>query len=112
MKIAYPIIFAVGLIGNFLNFYIFTRTRLKGLSTVRSLAYLSLVDAVYILIGIPHIILIIYQDYNLRDHSHFACSWHSFLTIYLSHLSSNHSLYYASLHSRLNIFNLTELDIN
>ena len=88
MEIAYIIILVVGLIGNFLNFYIFTRTRLKGLSTTRFLAYLSLVDALYIFTGIPHIILIINFDFNLRDYSNLACSLHSFLTIYLSHLSS------------------------
>lgn len=88
MIIAYPIILVVGLIGNFTNFYVFTRRRLKGLSTFRVLAYLSLVDALYIFIGISHIIIIIFFDHNFRNDSNLACSVHSFLTIYLSHLSS------------------------
>ena len=89
LKIILPVILVIGICGNGLNLYIFTCTRLKGLTTFRILAYLSFVDIFFIGIGIPHIITIIYQNYDFRSSSDIICSAHSFLIIYLSHLSSN-----------------------
>lgn len=89
LKIILPVILVFGVCGNGVNLYIFTCSRLKGLTTFRVLAYLSFVDIFFIGIGIPHIITIIYQNYDFRSNSDIICSVHSFLIIYLSHLSSN-----------------------
>jgi len=59
------------------------------LSTFRFLAYLSIIDLLYLLIGLSHIIVINYTGYDFRSYSSLTCSVHSFLTLYLSHLSSN-----------------------
>ena len=91
LEITAPIILIIGTFGNLLNFYIFTRPvfRSKSLATFRFLAYLSIVDFFYLLIGLSHIVVINYFDYDFRNYSSFTCSMHSFLTLYLSHLSSN-----------------------
>ena len=91
LVITAPIILFIGTFGNLLNFYIFTRPvfRSKSLSTFRFLAYLSIIDLFYLLIGLTHIIVINYTGYDFRNYSNFTCSIHSFLTLYLSHLSSN-----------------------
>ena len=89
LKIASPIIFIIGIFGNLLSFSIFTNERMKHLPTFRFLSYLSMIDCLYILIGIPHIMSITFFNYDFRNTSNFVCSIHSFLTIYLSHLSSN-----------------------
>jgi hypothetical protein len=88
-KIVLPILFNFGVFGNLTNLYVFTRPQLKKLQTFRLLTYLSLIDLLYVLIGIPHIIIILYDGYDFRTRSNWVCSLHSFLTIYLSHLSSN-----------------------
>ncbi len=62
---------------------------MKSLPTFKFLAYLSLIDCLHIVTGIPHIISITYGDYDFRNTSNFLCSFHTFLTIYSSHLSSN-----------------------
>lgn len=91
LQIAAPIILIIGTFGNLLNLYIFTQPvfRTKGLGTFRFLAYLSIIDLLYLLIGLSQIIIINYTDYDYRSYSNFTCSFHSFLTLYLSHLSSN-----------------------
>ena len=89
LKIASPIIFIVGIFSNLLSFIIFTDGKMKHLPTFKFLSYLSLIDCLYILIGIPHIMAITFGDYDFRNTSNLVCSIHSFLTIYLSHLSSN-----------------------
>lgn len=89
LRIIIPVILFVGSLGNMISIYVFTRPSLKGLSTFKFLAYLSLIDYLYLLVGLPHIIVIAYSDYDFRNYSNFVCSVHSFLTLYLSHLSSN-----------------------
>jgi hypothetical protein len=91
LEIIAPMILAVGLLGNIINLYVFTRPifRTSSLSTFRFLAYLSLIDLLYLLIGLSHIMIIVYTGYDYRTYSSFVCSVHSFLTLYLSHLSSN-----------------------
>ena len=89
LKIASPVILAIGLVGNILSLCIFKSEKMKNLPTFKFLAYLSLIDCLHIATGIPHIISIIYADYDFRNSSDFICSFHSFLTIYSSHLSSN-----------------------
>lgn len=86
-----PVILVVGLIGNIINLYVFTRPvfNSKSLSAFRFLAYLSLIDLMYLLIGLSHIMVIVYTGYDFRTYSNFLCSLHSFLTLYLSHVSSN-----------------------
>lgn len=84
-----PIILLLGTTTNLINFYVFTRPVLNGLTTFRFLAYLSLVDFFYLIIGLPHILSNVYFDYDFRDYSNLVCSLHSFFTYYLSHLSSN-----------------------
>lgn len=84
-----PIILLLGTTTNLINFYVFTRPVLNGLTTFRFLAYLSLVDLFYLIIGLPHILSNVYFNYDFRDYSNLVCSLHSFFTYYLSHLSSN-----------------------
>lgn len=75
--------------GNSVSIYAFTRPSVRGLSTFKFLAYLSLIDQLYLIVGLSHILVIAYLDYDFRNYSNFVCSVHSFLTLYLSHLSSN-----------------------
>ena len=89
LKIVSPIIFIIGIFGNLISFCIFRSEKMKHLPTFRFLSYLSMIDCLYILIGIPHIISITFFNYDFRNTSNFMCSIHSFFTIYLSHLSSN-----------------------
>ena len=91
LEIIAPIILVLGFLGNIINLYVFTRPvfRTSSLSTFRFLAYLSLIDLLYLLIGLSHIMIIVYTGYDYRTYSSFVCSVHSFLTLYLSHLSSN-----------------------
>ena len=89
LEIIGPFLLIVGLLGNAINFYIFTNPNLRSLTTFRFLTYLSIIDFLYLLTGLTHLLIIIYFDYDLRLISNLMCSFHSFLTIYLSHLSSN-----------------------
>jgi hypothetical protein len=89
LEIIGPCLLIIGLLGNAINFYIFTNPSLRSLTTFRFLTYLSIIDFLYLLTGLTHLLIIIYFDYDLRLISNFMCSVHSFLTIYLSHLSSN-----------------------
>ena len=66
MKICVPIILLLGIFGNLINVYVLTRNGLKQLAIFRMLTYLSGIDFLYISIGLPHIIGIVYFDYNLR----------------------------------------------
>ncbi|RNA08690.1 FMRFamide receptor-like [Brachionus plicatilis] len=84
-----PIILILGTASNVVNFYVFTRPVLNGLTTFRFLAYLSMIDFCYLIVGLPHILSNVYFNYDFRDHSNLVCSLHSFFTYYLSHLSSN-----------------------
>lgn len=88
-EILIPIILIIGSLGNLVNFYVFTRPSVKGLSTFRFLAYLSIIDFFYLIIGLPHIMTIVYTGYDFRNYSDLICSLHSFFTLYLSHISSN-----------------------
>lgn len=84
-----PFVLVIGSASNLINFYVFTRPVLNGLTTFRFLAYLSIVDFFYLIVGLPHILSNVYFDYDFRDYSNLVCSLHSFFTYYLSHLSSN-----------------------
>jgi hypothetical protein len=89
LAIASPIILIIGLLGNLVSFIIFNNEKMRNLPTFRFLAYLSLIDCLYILTGIPHLMSMSFIDFDFRNSSNFLCSFHSFLTIFLSHLSSN-----------------------
>ena len=86
LAIASPIILIVGVLGNIISFIIFTNEKMRVLPTFRFLAYLSLIDCLYILTGIPHVMSISFYEFDFRSTSDFLCSFHSFLTIFLSHL--------------------------
>jgi hypothetical protein len=89
LAISSPIILIIGLLGNLVSFVIFNNEKMRNLPTFRFLAYLSLIDCLYILTGIPHVISMSFINFDFRNSSNFLCSFHSFLTIFLSHLSSN-----------------------
>jgi hypothetical protein len=89
LAIASPIILIIGLLGNLISFIVFTNEKMRNLPTFRFLAYLSLIDFLYVLTGIPHLMSISFYQFDFRNSSNFICSFHSFLTIFLSHLSSN-----------------------
>jgi hypothetical protein len=84
------IIFIVfGVFGNLANFYAFNHHTMRTHSTFRFLTYLSIFDLLCVLIGIPHVLIVINRSYDFRDHSDIACKLHSFLTNYTTHVSSN-----------------------
>jgi hypothetical protein len=89
LKTFTPIILVVGFIGNLLSFYVFTRPGIRDFSVFRILAYLSIVDFFYLIVGCSHLIGISYFDYDFRNYSDLVCAFHSFLTLFLSHSSSN-----------------------
>ena len=89
LEVFSPIILFIGIIGNLINLYVFTHESIKQLSTFRFLAYLSIIDLLYISLGLPHIMVNYYSNVDFREYSDLICSLHSFFTIYLSHLSSN-----------------------
>jgi len=84
-----PLILTVGIFGNLVNYFVFTNKKMINMPTFKFLAHLSLIDCLYILIGVPHIILVSFKNFDIRNTSNIICSIHSFLTIYFSHLSSN-----------------------
>ena len=69
-----PIILLIGLLGNTISFVIFKNDKMKHLPIFKFLAYLSLIDCLYILIGIPHIMAITFGDYDFRNTSNLVCS--------------------------------------
>jgi hypothetical protein len=84
------IIFMVfGIFGNLANFYAFNHHTMRTHSTFRFLTYLSLVDLLCVVIGIPHVLIVINKNYDFRNSSDIACKIHSFLTYYTTHVSSN-----------------------
>nr|QVK45803.1 G protein-coupled receptor [Proales similis] len=89
LKFVSPLILLVGTLGNLVNIFVLTRPNVRNLSTFRFLTYLSIIDLVYLVTGLSHIIGMLYFDYDIRNYSNLICSVHSFLTLYLSHLSSN-----------------------
>lgn len=89
LEIAAPIILAIGLFGNLISYCVFNTRKLKTSPTFKFLAHLSIIDFLYLFIGLPHIMMIIYTKVDFRNTDNFICSVHSFLTIFLSHLSSN-----------------------
>ena len=91
MKIFPPILLLIGTCGNIANYYAFNKSHMKVYSTFRFLSYLSLVDLLVLLVGLPQMITMAFtkDSYDFRSYSNFICSTHSFLTMYFTHLSSN-----------------------
>jgi hypothetical protein len=89
LEITTPFIMIIGLVGNLINYMVFNSKKMKDSRTFKLLGYLSAVDFLYLFIGIPHIMIIIYAKIDFRNMSSIVCSLHSFFTIFLSHLSSN-----------------------
>ncbi|UJR22455.1 hypothetical protein I4U23_025513 [Adineta vaga] len=78
----------VGSIGNSLSFIVFTQKQLRTHSTFRYLAYLSIVDLIVIYLGLGHLILRDYFQFDIREQNLFLCKFHTFLTYVTTHLSS------------------------
>ena len=66
IEIVGPCLLLVGIAGNLINFYVFTSSSIRDLSTFRFLAYLSIIDFLYLITGLTHLLTIIYFDYDLR----------------------------------------------
>ena len=65
------------------------KIELKKKNVILKICVFLIADLLYVIVGISHIIVIFYFEYDFRTTSNFICSFHSFLTIYLSHLASN-----------------------
>src|SRR5262245_39231348 len=89
MLIFVPIILVLGTAGNLCSLFAFLHPNMRGLVPFRFLAYLAVIDMVFLLVGMPHIFVIFWQKYDFRNYSNAVCATHSFLTLFLSHLSSN-----------------------
>ena len=90
MRLFPPIFLAIGICGNIASFYAFNKSHMKAYSTFRFLSYLSIIDLLVLLTGLPQIIIIAYtkDSYDFRYYSDLICSLHSFLTMYFTHFSS------------------------
>lgn len=77
----------VGLFGNILSIWVFSRLFKKN-STFVYLLFLCLVDLFVLVFGLGDIILFSYFGFVAREQSIFVCRAHTFLTYVSTHLSS------------------------
>lgn len=82
------VLLVVGIIGNSLCLFIFSRKNMRKNSTFVYLACLAIVDLVVLTLGLGDIILIVYLNFNMRNQSMFMCRFITFLIYAFTHLSS------------------------
>lgn len=82
------ILLVVGIFGNLLCLFIFSRKNMRKNSTFIYLACLSVIDLAVLTLGLGDIVLIAYLNFNMRNQLLAACRVISFLIYSFTHLSS------------------------
>lgn len=82
------VLLVVGVFGNSLCLFIFSRKHMRKNSTFVYLAFLACVDLFVLTLGLSDIILISYLNFVLRNQALFVCRFVSFLIYSFTHLSS------------------------
>nr|QVK45802.1 G protein-coupled receptor [Proales similis] len=78
----------IGCVGNLLNLLVFSRAKMRQVSTFRYLCYLSLFDLLVLMICASEVVLRFGYQFDIRSSSIAVCRVHTFLTYSLTHLSS------------------------
>lgn len=86
--IALVLLISVGLFGNVMNLYIFSKKTMFKMSTFRLLFYLSMIDLFILSFCTSDALLTFSFKIQIRSFSTFACRFHTFITYLLGHLSS------------------------
>ena len=74
------VIIIVGIFGNVLNLLIFSKQKMRQVSTFRFLLYISMSDMLVLLIGATHFLINAVFHFDIRSYSLFVCKTHTFLT--------------------------------
>ena len=82
------ILLFIGLFGNLLSIWVFSKTSMRKNSTFIYLLFLCIVDLFVLLFGLGDIVLYSYFGFIVREKSLFVCRTHTFLTYMFTHLSS------------------------
>jgi hypothetical protein len=83
-----PTLLVVGLFGNMLSVWVFSRPAMRKNSTFIYLLFLCIVDMLVLLFGLGDIVAFSYTRFVVREQSMFICRTHTFLTYMFTHLSS------------------------
>jgi hypothetical protein len=86
--IALFLLITIGLFGNLMNLYIFSKRSMFKMSTFRLLYYLSIVDFLILTICTSDALMTFGFKLQIRSFSTFTCRFHTFLSYLLGHLSS------------------------
>jgi len=70
----------VGIFGNVLNLLIFSKRKMRQVSTFRFLLYISMSDLLVLLVGATQFLTNAIFNFDLRSYSLFVCKTHTFLT--------------------------------
>jgi hypothetical protein len=81
-------IIIIGIFGNLLNMFVFSRKSMRKNSTFRYLFYLSVIDLLVLLIGTSDALLTFGYFIMIRLYSDFLCKIHTYFTYFLTHMSS------------------------
>jgi hypothetical protein len=87
-KIFLPLLLALGLIGNMISIYVFSRESMKKHTTFRYLLLLSIIDICTLLTGCGDNFVKVYTGVNVRYLSEFFCKTHSFMVYFFTQSSS------------------------
>ena len=87
-KICLPILLSLGLFGNVLSIYIFSRKSMEKYTTFRYLLLLSIIDICVLISACGDMMLTVFFDFHIRSASDFLCKSHSFMVIFFTHSSS------------------------
>ena len=89
MKLVLTIlILTFGIVGNAINTLIFAKKIMRSSPTFRFLLYLSIADAIVLIMGMNEILLKSDYSFGLRDSSLFVCNIQKFISYSSTHMSS------------------------
>jgi hypothetical protein len=83
-----PTLLVIGLFGNLLSVWVFSRPSMRRNSTFIYLLFLCIVDLLVLLFGLGDIVVFSYTRFVVREQSLLVCRVHTFLTYMFTHLSS------------------------
>jgi len=88
LTIVLEVIVVIGLIGNSMNIFVFSKSSMRQVSTFRFLLYLSIADMFVLIICSTDALLRFGYHYEIRSRSLLICRLHTFMTYFLTHISS------------------------
>jgi hypothetical protein len=88
LTIVLEVIIVIGLVGNSMNIFVFSKASMRQVSTFRFLLYLSIADLFVLIICSTDALFRFGYNYEIRSRSLFICRLHTFMTYFLTHISS------------------------